>query len=279
MLASAEEPTQRVVSTFEVAAPVPVFRSKASGAMTLAALPATDYSAFEAIGAPVPLMKSVRIQLATRSPLGADSGETAVAALAAIDLPVPKARILMSPKTAEMLTAYVPTSPNPGAEKALQMIIERETAVAEDVPVKAQKMDRLVTPDSIQTASLGGPETFSTLKGMFEMTFNALTGSEAPAPMQQALADLAQSRQPNGSIELREFDLVAPELDHVNDTLVHPVLMQTGFWAEMTEAEGYLDKGTELGPLTGRVAFLPDSATIPAYDRFVTSGLQTVAER
>ena len=49
---------------------------------------------------------------ATRMPLGTETGETAVTALAAIDeLPIPKARILMSPKTAEMLTAYVPTSP------------------------------------------------------------------------------------------------------------------------------------------------------------------------
>jgi hypothetical protein len=110
------------------------------------------------------------------------------------------------------------------------------------------------------------------------MTFNALTGN-SPAPMQQALADLAQSRQPNGSIELRGIELVAPELDHVNDTLVEPQMMQTAFWAEMTEAEGWLDKSTELGPLTGRVAFLPDNAAIPAYDRFVTSGLQLVAER
>ena len=55
--------------------------------------------------------------------------------------------------------------------------------------------------------------------------------------------------------------------------------MSTAFWAEMTEAEGYLEKGTELGPLTGRVAFLPDNAAIPAYDRFVTDGLQLVAQR
>ena len=95
----------------------------------------------------------------------------------------------------------------------------------------------------------------------------------------EGLADLASSRQPNQSIDLRDIELVAPEIDHVNDTLVEPVPMQTAFWAEMTEAEGYLDKGTELGPLTGRVAFLPDNAAIPAYDRFVTSGLQLVAER
>ncbi len=273
MLAAAEEPAQRIVPTFEVTAPVPVFRASAGAGTTIAALSAPDYSAFEAAGAPVPLMKSVRVQLATRGQI--DNGETAVAALAAIDQPIPQPRILMSPKAAEMLTAYVPTSTSPGAEKALQMIIERASADLPELPAKA----RALPPASIQTASLGEPQTFSTLKGMFDRTFNAVTGNAASQPMQQALADLALSRQPNQSIALRGIELVAPELDHVNDTLVHPVMMETAFWAEMTEAEGYLDKGTELGPLTGRVAFLPDTAVIPPYDRFVTSGLQLVAER
>lgn len=276
MLASAEEPAQRVVPTFDVVAPVPVFRTKGEDSINVAALPpAVDASAFEAVGAPMPATKSARIQLATRSPLGDEGGQTAVAALAAIDQPLPKPRALMSPKADEMVTAYVATSPDPGAEQALKMIIERETAVVPELPSK----DQLLGNGNIQTASLGGPETFSTLKGMFDMTFNSLTGSEASEPMQQALADLALSRQPNQSIELREMDLIAPEIDHVNDTLVQPVPMSTAFWAEMTEAEGYLEKGTELGPLTGRVAFLPDNAAIPAYDRFVTDGLQLVAER
>ncbi len=276
ILASAEEPAQRVVPTFEVVAPVPVFRTRSEGGINVAALPpGIDTKAFEAVGAPVPATKSARIQLATRSPLGGESGQTAVAALAAIDQPLPKPRVLMSPKADEMVTAYVATSPDPGAEQALKMIIERETAVVPGLPTKEQ----LLASDSIQTASLGGPQTFSTLKGMFDMTFNSLTDNGASEPMQQALADLALSRQPNQSIELREMDLVAPEIDHVNDTLVQPVMMTTAFWAEMTEAEGYLEKGTELGPLTGRVAFLPDNAAIPAYDRFVTDGLQLVAER
>jgi hypothetical protein len=276
MLASAEEPAQRVVPTFEVTAPVPVFRTKTGSQLAEAALPpAIDISAFEAVGAPVPLTKSARIQLATRSPLGGETGQTAVAALAAIDQPLPKPRQLMSPKDEDMVTAYVPTSTNPAAEKALQMIIERENAVVASLPTKEQ----LLNPDGIQTASLGGGDGLPALKGMFDMTFNALTDSEASQPMQAALADLALSRQPNQSIALRDMELVAPEIDHVNDTLVQPVLMTTAFWAEMTEAEGYLEKGTELGPLTGRVAFLPDNAAIPAYDRFVTDGLQLVAER
>ncbi len=157
------------------------------------------------------------------------------------------------------------------------MIIERETAAAPKLPTPAQ----LIAPDNIRTASLGGAPSLPSnngLKGMFDMTFNALTGN-APSPMQQALTELATSRQPNDSIAVREIEFVAPEIDHVNDTLVHPAPMQTAFWSELSDAEGYLDKGTELGPLTGRVDFLPENAAIPAYDHFVTSGLQLVAER
>jgi hypothetical protein len=265
LLASAEQPAQRLVSTFEVVAPIPVSR----GAATQVA--AIDPAAFEAAGAPMPLSKSERIQLATRgTPI---EGETAVAALEAIDMPKP--RVLMTPREDDMVTAYVPTSTNPEAQKALEMIIERETAEVEVVPTLPTK-EQLLAKGTIQTASLG---SVTGLKGMFDMTFNALTGSAPPQPMQQALADLATSRQPNRSIANRDIELVAPEIDHVNDTLVEPVPMETAFWAEMTEAEGYLDKGTELGPLTGRVAFLPDNAAIPAYDRFVTTGLQLVAER
>jgi uncharacterized protein YcbK (DUF882 family) len=265
-LAAAQGPTQRVVPTFAVAAPLPVERPSDD----VASGPSEGPSLFAAAGAPMPVAKSQRLQLATR---GALPGETAVAALAAVDIPQP--RVLMSPRSDDMVTAYVPTSTDAGAQKALEMIIERETASVPSLPTPEQ----LIATDNIRTASLGAPSRTPGLKGMFDMTFNALTGTEAPSSMQQALAELAKNRQPNPSFGIREQDLVAPELDHVNVTLVHPVMMHTTFWSEMTDAEGYLDKGTELGPLTGRVAFLPDNAAVPAYDRFVTSGLQLVAAR
>jgi hypothetical protein len=264
LLASAEDPAQRVVSTFEVAAPVPIRRP--ADAQVVAA---GDYSEWEKLGAPVPAVKSERILLATRAPIGAGDGQTALAALDAID-PLPKPRVLMTPKGEDMVTAYVPTNPDPGAELALKMIIERETTA--EVPLG--KRDNPQAPGEIRTASLGGD---GGLAGMFDMTFSALSGKPVSQPMQAALADLVLSRQPNASIAGREVELVAPEIDHVNETLVQPVMMTDGFWAVLSEAEGYLDKGTELGPLTGRVGFVPDNAAIPAYDRFVTGTPQLVA--
>ncbi len=265
-----DDPAQRVVSTFEIAAPIPIERP--ADLETADATPTGDYSKWEELGAPVPAVKSQRIELATRGPIAGDDGQTALAALDAID-PMPKARVLMTPKGDDMVTAYVPTNPDPGAELALKMIIEREaTADVPDLPLKPREL--LDAADEIQTASLGEPDQ---LAGMFAQTFDALSGKPASQPMQTALADLVQARQPNVSITERDAELVAPEIDHVNETLVQPVMMTDGFWAVLSEAEGYLDKGTELGPLTGRIDFIPDNAAIPEYDRFVTGTPQLVA--
>ena len=114
---------------------------------------------------------------------------------------------------------------------------------------------------------------------MFDLTFNALSGSDTSEPMAAALADLVASRQPNDSLELRPVELVAPEIDHVNETLVHPVFMSGTHFAVMTEAEGYLDKATELGPLTTRMGFLPAHPTDLDYDQFVVGAPLLVASR
>jgi hypothetical protein len=253
-----------VVPTFEVTAPIPLYRPGKDDDVPAVAMAATEPGA---VGAPIPATKSARIRLATRSPLDQNTGETAVAALASLEKPAPLFEKAAS-KSDEMVTAYVPTQPEPGAELALKMLIERADApVTKPIPL----------PDHIQTASIG-PIGGNELKGMFDMTFDALSSSAASPPMAVALADLALSRQPNPSISRRDaIEFVAPELDHVNDTLVEPLPLTTAFWAELTEAEGYVEKGTELGPLTGRVGFIPDGAAIPAYDRFVSASPLLVA--
>jgi uncharacterized protein YcbK (DUF882 family) len=267
-LASLQEPTQRTVSTIAITAPIPAMRS--SGSILVAGM--VDES-----GAPVPATKSPRLMLATRSALPSDGGETAVTALAALGAPAPLPRVLMTPKAQpDLVTAYVPANtPDAGAQMALRMIIERETTASLPATPKAQPV---LDPSAIHTASLGGGD-LGGLKGMFDNTFNALTNATAPTPMAAALVDLAQSRQPNPSIKPRQVELVAPEIDHVNETLVHPVFMSSTHFAVMTDAEGYLDKETELGPLSGRVGFLADSGLAPEYDRFVSGAPLLVAAR
>ena len=266
-LASLQEPTQRTVSTIAIAAPVPAMRS--SGGLLVGSLGDPG-------GAPVPATKSARLMLATRSALPGDKGETALTALAALGAPAPQPRVLLTANTRpDMVTAYVPASePDPGAQLALRMIIERETTASIAATSKAEPA---LDASAIHTASLGGG--LDGLKTMFDLTFGALTGSAAPTPMAAALLNLAQSRQPNASIKPRPVELVAPEIDHVNETLVHPVLMSSTHFAVLTEAEGYLDKETELGPLSGRMAFLAESGLPLEYDRFVSGAPLFVATR
>ncbi|WP_417309523.1 DUF882 domain-containing protein [Devosia sp.] len=285
MMASLEEPAQRMVSTVQVAAPVPLPRPDSYGETETADADTsgdeTGTATFDALGAPIPAVKSPRLKLATRSPLSTD-GETALAALSALDDDMPKPRVLMTPRD-ELVTAYAPENTDSRAEKALRTIIDSEPSVATllpkpapldpDAPLGDTNPDLV---DSFATASLGDTDA---LRGMFEMTFSALSDDAGSQPMADALAKVALKRQLNPSIERREIALVAPELNHVNETLVQPVPMSTEFWAVMNEAEGYLEKGTELGPLTGRVEFIPVNAPIVRYDRFVTGTNLLVASR
>lgn len=257
------DPTQRVVPAIEIAAPLPVAR--------------TDLYPGDVAdnGAPVPATKSQRLTVATlRAPASGSAG-TALAALDdAIGESAPRARVLMSPLP-DVMTAYA-GGRDPEAEQALRTIIERSGKAV----LPGTDGTRPALDTTIHTASLGGGgESLRALKGMFDMTFSALNNTAAPAPVATALADFAESRQPNPSIELRAPEFVAPELDHVNETLVHPVLMSGGHFAVMTEAEGYLDKGTALGPLTGRMDFVPSLAEAPVYDRFLTNAPLLVASR
>lgn len=245
------DPAQRVVSTVDIVAPLPAMR----GAMQPGGIAEN--------GAPIPAQKSERMLMATLYRPGIE-GETALAALDAIGAPSPQARVTMSPLP-DMVTAYASNN-DPEAERALRMIIERESTAAPE----------LTLDPTLHTASIGGG---ASLKGMFDLTFNALTAAEAPAPVATALADLAESRQPNPSLTERPVELVAPELDHVNETLVHPVYMSGMHFAVLSEAEGYLDKGAELGPLAGRVGFMPSQAVEPVYDRFIVGKPLLVASR
>ncbi len=271
LLASAQEPTQRQVTSV-VAAPLPLARPAKLYADETTAVAALSSESGEL--APIPLAKPPRIQLATRAPLGNQTGETALAALAALnDSGVSQAD---ADKLDDMITAYAATDVDPGAQLALKMIIDRETTAS--LPALPATKSDILAAGKMQVASFAGapkstpPAAIAPATGadMFAGTFAALEATAAPRDMAEALAGFALDRQPMASLERRDTELVAPELDHVNVTLVQPVLMATAFWAEMSDAEGYLEKATELGPLTGSMGFVAPDAAVPAYDRFVT---------
>lgn len=275
LVASVEEPTQRVVETIAVDAPIPVKRPArfevAQAAIVVAevAPSAADKDAWLAAGSPFPASKPQRLVVATRDPLTGSIGKTGQTALAALDdYAVPKPRELMTGKADQILTAYAPGT---GAQVTLKGIIEGAATTAALAQLPMKKPAGIAVPlnptEPSATASLGN---------MFSGTFEAV-GSSTDETMVAALAQLARSRQADVTLEARAVQLVAPELDHVNETLVEPQVMTASFWADMTEAEGYLEKTTELGPLTARVGFVAADSAIPAYDRFVSTAPMLVA--
>lgn len=242
MMAALQEPTQRTVSTIDISAPVPLHRPGSRGPdMQLA-------SVDSGVVAPVPATRPAR--------LGGTSG-----ALQAIDNSMPQPRVLMTPK-AEIVAAYAP------GNDALKMLIEGNNGLASGLKPGVDA--------NMVTASLGGAE--NSLMGLFDTTFNAVSSSSS-ASAAAAVREVVADRQPINSIKAREFDLVAPEIDHVNETLTMPVLMSDRHFAELYEAEGYLDKEAELGPMAGRMAFLPDLGQPLDYDQFVTNAPLLVASR
>jgi uncharacterized protein YcbK (DUF882 family) len=263
MQVASAEPTQRVVETVAITAPVPVLRPGTQ----LAGIASTPL-------APVPAQKSAAILLATGPSIPANDEETALVALANIDAPMPVSREHPASNEDTMVTAYVPAmTPDPGAQRALQMIIERETT-ASVTPLPVAPKPELV---QIQTASLGPDKSGLDVIGqLLEQTWNAVSTLAKP-PLAAAL-QARVARQSGPAFETRTIELYPPDIDHVAETMVQPVAMSNVFFGELYEPEGYLEKTTELGAMSTQVGFSPDPS-IPAYSSFVTTAPLLVATR
>ncbi|MEO8758247.1 MAG: DUF882 domain-containing protein [Devosia sp.] len=261
------DPAQRAVSTIAITAPVPMTRRGTE-------------TADEAGDAIIPFSKSASLMVATRGALPLD-GQTALGAIARTlqsdpNAQVPAPRVLMSPKD-QVLTAYAPDiTPEPGALRALQMLIERETTAA--APTLAKTIP-LIDTSEIRTASLGGTNGLSAMKNIFDMTWSAVTEANGQSAMASTLTSSSIDRNPVIGLRQREVDLVAPEIDHVNETLATPVPMTDIHYADMTEPEGYLDNAAELGPMANRMALESDLVAPPRYDRFVVRRPMLIASR
>lgn len=285
-VASVEAPTQRTVTLIDVTAPVPLNRPGTMAAAAPDAVPfgapsePLDVAALDP-NAPMPLQKSAALLAVTGGEAVAPglppsaNGETALVALANLGAPTPKARVLMTAPATEsspMVTAYVPTiTPDPGAQRALEMIIERETTATLPAPRPATLEDA-----QVQTASLGEPGTLGALQGMLENTWDAVSSVTQPHVATALISRSAASG--NASFGAAPVALIAPDIEHVSEVMVEPVAFSSRHFSELYEAEGYLDKTTELGSLVTQLEFEPD-LPVRAYDRFDPSPLIVVALR
>ena len=257
------------VAPAQIAPPIPMMRPAALGVTadlsapaqppalpfsTTGSAPLDDAELMTASAAPMPAMKSQALLMATAAALPAGNSETAVTAIAALAAPIPQPRLQMTNPPAEMLTAYAPAlTQDPDSQRALQMIIERSTTAS--VPPPSPKAQISVLPPlpgtamGLRTASLGSQSApANALMGLFEGTFGAVRSQPENAPMASALAAVA-SRSSAG--EMRDVDLVAPDLEHVADVFLTPVVMTSGHFAEITDHdEADFDPTPEMGRYT-----------------------------
>ncbi|HTN62330.1 MAG TPA: hypothetical protein VL147_12390, partial [Devosia sp.] len=263
-------------------APVPVMRPAALGApvamaavdqpvlpfSTTGSAPLSDAELISASTAPIPATKSQALLLATAAALPAsDNSETAVTALAALTAPVPQPRLQMTNPPAEMLTAYAPAlGQDPEAQRALQMIIERSATAS--APPQAKTPIRVLPPlpgtaNGLRTASLGTQPAVNTLLGLFSGTFGAVQDQDAPVA-----AALAQRVARANTPDMRDVDLIAPDLEHVAEVFLTPVVMTSDHFAEITDHdEADFSPATEMGRYTTVMTIGATPAELSA-DRF-----------
>lgn len=273
------DPRERSVSTISIVAPVPMSRPPAGLG---GGDDATDVPAIA-----MPALKSPAMMVATRDTLSSDGALGAISILdhsatAPIDL-------LTAPDA--MLTAYAPEMKvDPGAEQALRMIIARETTAAAVVPVQtaalapasdtsaATAVSAHIDP-GIRSSAQGGTNGLSVASNFFDLTWTAVAGAGGPTKIASTLTNATIDRDPIVGLKEHAIDLVAPEIDHVDDVLGTPLPMTDIHYAELYEPEGYLDNTAELGPMANRIHLESDVSAPPRYDRFIVRSPMFVASR
>ncbi len=218
--------------------------------------------------APIPAQMPPALLVATRrsaqSPELAPSGE---------DPNRPRPRILLSPDPvpATMLTAYAPTgTPEPDAQRALQILIERRNSaqtlvatlpVGQDEPKpSAHPLPAPALRGSITTASIGGMGELGVDRaaGLFDATWDALINAQ-PDQLIDPIVTGAISPRPQLEllpVQTRPVRLSAPDLEHVQDALVSPTRFSGLQFAVLFEPdEADFNPATELGPLMGQIRF------------------------
>jgi uncharacterized protein YcbK (DUF882 family) len=174
-----------------------------------------------------------------------ESAVTAIAAATAVAMPTP--RVIMSNPPSETLSAYLPTNaPDPDAQRALEMIISTTTTASVTPAPTLPRLDPrpVIASAGLTTAALA-PQTAAPSSDLFNQTFGA-TESAAAQPLAAALAQHVAKR--DTGLEMRQRDLVAPDLDHVADIFTAPVPMDSNHFAVIFDHdEADFDPATEMG--------------------------------
>ena len=220
-----------------------------------------------AVVAPMPVMKSETLRVATASNL--PSGD-AVTALAALTAPVPQPRLIMTEQNQPTtMTAYAPMPQNAGAQRALEMIIAEQTtaSIAPSPASRLPILPPLTGATSLRTASLGGGQPVSSaLSNLFSGTFSATQQNE---PVAAALAEHIAKRPVPGA--MRSPDMIAPDLEHIADVFTAPASVTSGHFADIWDHdEADFDPTAEMGKYV-TVMRVGDVPTDLSHTSFVTT--------
>jgi len=271
---AALDPAERSVPTIAIQAPSPMMRPGTDAVQVASLGSAPTPFATNDPNAIVPFTKTASLLLATHGSTPID-GESALSAITDnLHSPAP-ATPAASDGDDRVLTAYAPeATPDPGAQQALRTLIARATATTAAQPARAA-----VDTTSLRTASRGGTNGLDVMKNIFDMTWSAMDGAGSNSKIANTLTNSSIDPRPMVGLKARVVDLVAPEIDHVNETLATPIPMTDIHYADMYQPEGYLDNSAELGPLANSVGLEPDTMAPAAYNRFVRQGPLLVASR
>jgi len=292
-------PTQRPVQTVAVPVPVPAERPAHLGAAVIQTA-SLDQAAPEAIPfstvgsapledvpagplAPVPARKSEALLAATSAGLDAPVQENAVMAIAALDAqaPVPAPRVLMSEPPAVPVTAYLPDLPqDPEAQKALEMIIARETTGVPKTATAAPEPAQTLVPAAVHTASLNTGVSLEGLKTLVDRTWGAVSNTATNnQPMALALAKRA-TPLPEAALPENPAALVAPDLEHVIENFGQPSAVAGSHFAVLFEAgEDDFAPAAVLGRHAGKMAFGFAPSFEQNHRQFATGSFQLIANR
>ena len=196
------------------------------------------------------------------SALGGSGG-----ALGAISAQAPVPRVLMTP-TAQILSAYAEVTPDPGAQRALDMLIQRETAAADAIAEVAAP----VPGGKVEVASIDAVSLDAEIN-IFDQTWTAVT-SGTDATMLAALAEADLDVDVHADYESNTLYFMAPSLDNITETLVTPLAATNTQFAEFFAPEGYLDADANPWAIGGFKILDPHDRLMPGYSSFVPRATQ-----
>ncbi len=287
-------PVQRSVTSVPVSPPTPAARAEF-----------LDFRDLEA--PPIPATMPQSLLIATRgevtalpdiSPLINGIDPISVASIEEQSQPTPRILLTRNLEQSSALTAYAPVAnPEPDAQRALQMLIERRNStdamiaanpVAPDVHAKetAPLTARTPTPalrGSITTASLGPTPGLdaNNILGLFQGTWDAVTlaqPNQSTALVEKLTNAGSNQRLQALPLTMRPVSLVAPDLGHVSDSMVAPVAISAAHFAIMFEPDrADFSPATELGAQSGQIYFSLESTGNLATNRFTAQAPFIVA--